>query len=795
MKKLRFWIVFLLISSMLFASCTSPTGDGGTTAGDESTTDEGTTDSEETTSKELRILFGGEGESYKLVCANGLNDIWDFPLLLQEKTGLMHNMMFEIESDGGTEILIGNATTREESVAVYEETPYDGYTVRFSGDKLLIVANSSDLLRKAFQEMIEALEQNEEGAWGLPMDFQIEVRNSSVVDPIPKVNSVGVNSGVYDCGYGSYQLCYSGAGSADFDDYLLALSEAGFSEYTQNTIGTNRFATYVTENTVVRVCWYNALSALHILYGPRGYLPATSLQAPKNANQVTPTVTQIGRTGATQGAAGMSYIVQLTDGSFIVIDGGPFDAQDTQKLMAFLNARKPESDEKPRITWMISHLHSDHVDLSFDFLKKYRENIDLEMFCWSVPNYENVTITDEATSNSLAYQKAYDELLAEYYPDTIRYTFNAGDRMFLPGCDIEFLCTYNCLWPDEIGSINDTSAMWRMTFESGYTFLVTGDTYPANCNFVCKVYGNLMKSDMVQTPHHGRVGSTLEFYRKVQADIILWSNAAKFLHKSDAYKTAYDFPCNAEIIDDTSLQHYHSESTTIIDMNTLKATVYDTFIWGDGSASGDVNKTEGATFTASDSYTVSKHLEKAPLTVEAFLTLPKTLSGRGGVIFGNYKVSGGECYGVEIFNNGVPRLYIITSGTGKKTVDVKFEGVDIRSDDGPVHLAITLDVAGGKANCYVNGELKKSASVNLTGTLTSPNKHMVGGDLRDGNSQYFKGTLYSLVAYADVRTAAEIKSDAAKMDTEDEALLVAYDFSVKSEEKWKDLSSNANHLQ
>jgi len=736
---------------------------------------------------ELKILFG-KNVSYTFVCENGMTGIWDFPQLFEAKTGIKTSLRYALESTGEQEILLGTIEDREASITQGKKISYTGYLIQFVGERLVISANNTEILKNAFAAFLDALEQNEEGEWGIRMDVNLKYDPSPVKDGIPKFDpKSGELEGVYQCYDDNYQVIFKRVGNSAFDDYAEALEDAGYTLYAEHMIGDNVFGTYVTENTTVRVLWFKADKSLRIIYGERTYLPPTKAEAAP-IKDLHPTVTQIGRTGATQGAAGMSYIVQLTDGSFVVIDGGPFDQSDTKKLMTYLNANKPTSHEKPRVTWMISHLHSDHVDLSLDFLKKYAEDIDLELFCWGVPDYSTLKLPNESTDNALVYQRTYRKLLAESYPDTPVYNFYTGDQLHLPGCTVEVLCTYNDIWPTALKDINETSAMFRFVFESGKTFLATGDTYPVSCNWTSKVYGEELGSDIVQTPHHGRVGSTAEFYRNVKPAIVLWSNAKRYLDPNYS-DNAYSRDHNAEILADKSIQHYHSEFTTIIDMTDLSVAVHEDFIWKDES--GEEEKTEGLTFTASQKHLLSKHLAKAPLTIEAVISLPQEVSGRGGVIMGNYKASGGQCYGIEIFNNGVPRLYLITSA--KKTVDVKFTEVDIRSD-GFVLLSIVLDVANAKALCYVDGELKQSVSVSLSGELTYPELHMIGGDHREGNSQYFKGVIQSVVAYSDVRTAAEIEESMVKMDVDDPDILVAY-FFLNTDTPLEDLSPNQNDIE
>ena len=140
-----------------------------------------------------------------------------------------------------------------------------------------------------------------------------------------------------------------------------------------------------------------------------------------------------------------------------------------------------------------------------------------------------------------------------------------------------------------------------------------------------------------------------------------------------------------------------------------------------------------------------------PNTIEALIKVPTSLTGSGGVIFGNRDGSTGRQISLEVYSGGRIRLY---TRSGSKINDVIFS-TDIRSSR-PVHVAVTID--GTKATLYVNGEAveTKTMKYNLP---KATNDFCIGGDHRKGNTQYFKGEIYSVAAFKDVRTAAEIRTD------------------------------------
>ena len=195
-----------------------------------------------------------------------------------------------------------------------------------------------------------------------------------------------------------------------------------------------------------------------------------------------------------------------------------------------------------------------------------------------------------------------------------------------------------------------------------------------------------------------------------------------------------------------------------------------------GAQSSEYSPTEkefdhGVYFSKTATYTLSNALNALPYTVEAELLLPKTVGGRAGVIFGNFRDSANACMSFEVLDGGKPRLYA-TSGTNT-THDVTFENVDIRSDD-YIKLAFTIDPKAGTASCYINGVHKQTVNFTYEGVLSNPPTlpYLVGGDQRGNNERYFQGKIRTIAVYSDTRSADEI---AAGTNLNDENLLVAYD--------------------
>ena len=196
--------------------------------------------------------------------------------------------------------------------------------------------------------------------------------------------------------------------------------------------------------------------------------------------------------------------------------------------------------------------------------------------------------------------------------------------------------------------------------------------------------------------------------------------------------------------------------------------------------------TGGMSFSASATYKASSAPSALPLTFEAWLQLDTSVSGRGGAIVGNYVGSGSNAVNLEIHENGVPRLYF---QTGTTSAEVKFTGVDVRGNDW-THLAVTFDRNASTVKCYVNGVIKGTKTLSLSSAFTVSSGLALGGDLRTGNAQYFKGKIKSLALFSTVRTDAQILADKTSVSATETGLLALYSISGTESTTVEDLSAN-----
>ncbi|MFE5320855.1 LamG-like jellyroll fold domain-containing protein [Paenibacillus sp. NPDC056579] len=206
----------------------------------------------------------------------------------------------------------------------------------------------------------------------------------------------------------------------------------------------------------------------------------------------------------------------------------------------------------------------------------------------------------------------------------------------------------------------------------------------------------------------------------------------------------------------------------LVSTNPIKITTegFQTTTGGSGVDYSHSFTASGVKIANSDvQYALKNKLSDIPRSFEALIKLPKDLQGnRGGIIAGNYMDAGYYDYDLpyvnfEVSAKGEPRLYWKKQGQVQDTV---ITGVDLRQDKW-IHVAMTFDETKDEIKSYINGKLV-ATQTNAAFVPDKPAMPLkIGGDYRNGNSQYFKGEIANLRIWSNVRTEAEIMSH---METE-----------------------------
>ena len=175
-----------------------------------------------------------------------------------------------------------------------------------------------------------------------------------------------------------------------------------------------------------------------------------------------------GETDTRTYTSGMCYIYRLSDGSFVVFDGGGGTSTGTDKDSINHAARIYETMKKYNQTanggkgsetlviaaWYITHPHTDHMGAFMAFTAKYFDNsaykVALQRVICYLPNVETQTQVFANVTQSLSADKVSD------YNDRLQtldargvhiYKAHVGQKYYFANMTIEILYTYDLLSP------------------------------------------------------------------------------------------------------------------------------------------------------------------------------------------------------------------------------------------------------------------------------------------------------------------------------------------------------------
>ena len=397
---------------------------------------------------------------------------------------------------------------------------------------------------------------------------------------VPHLTTNGTLDGgvIYYAGESNYTVTYSGVTEGEYLAYCALLGERGFSKVAENEKNENLFATYETDGRALILAFYPSKTAMKITIQPEGTFLPTGEAAEYTPNpEITPSVTIMDHELA-------SYVMQLEDGSFLIVDGGDLNrAGAMDKMWEHLTSLAPEG-QKPVISlWMLTHAHQDHVLLFVDFIAKYKDDLVLKSVTFNFPRFEALDFSSEGIYDyqgigiAVCAERVYD-VLDRYYPNVERWIPHTGQKHSVAGAEIEILFSHEDYFDSKRSTNgNGTSSAWRITLGGGSTVYL-GDCTDPTCKIIGELFEETLESDILQVTHHGVSGGNLELYKYVDPKICFWGtsksnfvgdkcngtgNYAHFKYNSWVRSSDWTRTVNGNEISGER-KHYHgSERTTV----------------------------------------------------------------------------------------------------------------------------------------------------------------------------------------------------------------------------------------
>lgn len=550
MKAYRFLILILILACFIFAfaSCNEDeeqaeptdtgvdTGTGDATEGAEDGTEAPTSKPEPTEGK-YPIYLGGEyvckavypekateveKDIYKKVRERFKNFTGELPSINTDF--LAYNDTGESRSEPA--ILVGK-TNYEESKQVYETLSYGESKIEIVGNKL-VIAFSSDmgadqiylkflgLMREASAERIE-----------VDGDLDISVVYNEMLSSVPlyPFSNSEVITGELD----SFLICAEEATLEQFDEYCKLVEDAGYTHKERKVIGDNVFVTLMNDTSYIYTYFTKHDSYVRIAGGPLSIYAEADNSSGLEENY-TPYIASIPQPGNGQG-----YIFRLPDGRFIIHDGG-YSGGDR----VYNTLRELEEGDITIAAWFISHPHADHYPALRDFVQDHGkdEDITLEKVLFNYADSDVYDLSDSAGKENLsqAVKNTYS-VLKSYVPDTEIIKVHTGQTLNFGSVSIEVIYTVEDILPRVLPNINDSSLVIRVTVD-GQSLMMLADTCYDSAPIMCNMWGDYLKSDILQMAHHGVWPAQPDIYHLIQGETVLFP-ATHANMKNDLFDTRW----------------------------------------------------------------------------------------------------------------------------------------------------------------------------------------------------------------------------------------------------------------
>lgn len=421
------------------------------------------------------------------------------------------------------EILVGS-TVYSESEEALDGLPYGDYIITAVGNKLVINARSQAGLSQAVSAFItEMSDRAAQGSFTLPADIRITGTALEMVNALPTYEDA-VFSSVYQPSIDNQMLIFADTDAAEFAAYCTALTEAGYTCYTRNDITDNRFATFTNAEYTVTAGYYAYTGEARIIIEPKGALPPTEAETYTSLTQ--PQFAMLGLEFLYDGALvdiGQCFIWQLSDGSYIVLDGGFNRQRDAKAIYDYMYKHAPDKKNITVAAWIITHAHNDHYAAFCEFSTVFARAIQLERVIANFPNRE--VCAEGGISDGGGYVYVLDYV--KDYPGCELISAHVGQKFHIRDAVIEILYTHESYSPRKLTDYNTCSLVLTVDV-GGQQFFVTGDATNDVALILDSMYGDYLKSDFVQTAHHGSsTGSSdasgiMAIYSHAAAPVVLW---------------------------------------------------------------------------------------------------------------------------------------------------------------------------------------------------------------------------------------------------------------------------------
>ncbi len=342
---------------------------------------------------------------------------------------------------------------------------------------------------------------------------------------------------IIEAGDGCVRHIFEKQTKNDFEALLKSLTAKGMAEVQRHEVGENLFATFICEEGQIALSYFHYNHTLSLVTDPLCGRAAPPLTVTDCEKLTVPKIGYLGLGSPTASGEGngMGFVLTLSDGSFMIYDGGYYE--DADGLLAYLDEHNVRV-EKPRVAaWVLTHSHGDHFFAMEEISRKYTDRLTVEQF---IVNARDRAFEHEQYDGYLG-EKFAKETLPLFVGATLVRP-HTGQLLYYRDAAIEILSTQEEILPSHFRWLNETSLVSRV-YLGGNSILFPVDAELGVDVMIPAMYGDALKSDFLQETHHAFSGGSYVFYDLVQPKVVFWTcNEAKFeKFTAPQYNNGYNY--------------------------------------------------------------------------------------------------------------------------------------------------------------------------------------------------------------------------------------------------------------
>ena len=486
------------------------------------------------------VLFENNKWNYKLVRPDVMNEVvsttlatarYNLSLASKIGIGVASDHLEEGASydDGACEILYGN-TGHLQSLSAYNSLCFGEAGVFVIGNKIVMAAYTVAGFKQCYLHMAAVLQESfKDGKITAKVSDIEKVFNvDESLSDIPRPDRLNLLT-IQDCQYEQTMYIFEKATENDFLKYKEKF--AGTAPVQERSVQGNHFATYQIGKHLVNISYSKYDNRIRTILNENNTVSPLMTENTGSEKKTDNIIIMHGLGWGTSESDilshqnGICILFRLSDGRFLVVDGGfnrQGDADDLYKLLV----KYTPSGMKPTVAaWFITHAHGDHhATFANKFVNSYKAAVNIESLLFNPPSKaSDVNTSNERTGEELIISVAKGINGCKWIRPHV------GDRYYIGDAVVDFYYTIDQYYPQTFTYYNTCSLMFSVTL-GGQKTMINGDAANASFREAIRMFGDELKADIVQVAHHGygtgvsdsMSTDVMQGYKYMSPTLILW---------------------------------------------------------------------------------------------------------------------------------------------------------------------------------------------------------------------------------------------------------------------------------